>query len=164
MKDLLKGDKQKASPFLIVGAGNPLRGDDGFGSAVIDSLGAADLPAEIQTVKMSGDGFQLLSLWKGFDKVILCDALMASKNIGELMVFELGDKAVEKEIFPFSTHSFSLAETIELGRMLNELPARLCIVGVRASRFTLGQEMSPVVKNSVSGAVDIIREKIGQWR
>ena len=58
---------------LVVGIGNPLRGDDGVGPAVAALLRARAHPG-VQVAEVHADPIALLDLWAGRRRVVLVDA------------------------------------------------------------------------------------------
>ena len=66
------------SSVKIIGAGNPLRGDDGAGAAVAERLRAKGFPAEA----FDGDGAELMEAWRGYDHVFLIDAAVSGASPG----------------------------------------------------------------------------------
>lgn len=60
--------------LLVVGFGNPLMADDGFGSAVIDILRDADPPPTV-TATVVPDILHLRSAWQGQPAVWMIDAV-----------------------------------------------------------------------------------------
>lgn len=66
-----------------------------------------------------------------------------------------------REAFTVSTHTFGVAEAIELGRVLGRLPASLVIYGIEAGRFDQGAEPQPAVLAAVERvAQEILRETL----
>jgi hydrogenase maturation protease len=59
--------------ILVVGAGNPDRGDDGIGPVVARQL-ARRLPADVTVLTRSGDMLALVDDWAMFDAVFCIDA------------------------------------------------------------------------------------------
>ena len=59
------------------------------------------------------------------------------------------------------THAFGLAETIELARALDRLPARLLVYGIEGACFEAGDELSPPVRAAVDAVREELRERLG---
>ena len=60
-------------------------------------------------------------------------------------------RALPAELFRGSTHLIGLAEAIELGRALDQLPARLLVVGIEGASFTAGAAADPPGRASGGG-------------
>ncbi|MFN4152349.1 MAG: hypothetical protein ACK4IX_15520, partial [Candidatus Sericytochromatia bacterium] len=65
-----------------------------------------------------------------------------------------------KKFFNYSTHAFSLAESIELSRVLGELPDNLIIYGIEGKNFSTGQNVSKEVEKSIYDVVNKIENYI----
>jgi hydrogenase maturation protease len=137
------------SAVRIIGVGNADRGDDGLGLAVIAALEAAPPPgAELATAR--ADMLALLDAWGPTDRVFLVDALAPGGAPGRLVRIDAGAAPVTDELGAFaSTHAFNLAETIELGRALGRLPARLVVYGIEGVDFAAGAALSPAVARAL---------------
>ena len=68
---------------LVLGLGNPLMADDGFGPAVVGALREAGLPRGA-TVAEAPDVLQLSRLWQGEAEVWLVDAIAAGDPPGTI--------------------------------------------------------------------------------
>jgi hydrogenase maturation protease len=133
---------------LVVGIGNPDRGDDGFGAAVIARL-RGHVPPAVRLAARSGDILGLIDEWDGFDAVVLIDAAAPIARTGR--VHRLDPTAGPLPIgwsVP-STHAFGLGETVELARRLGRLPRRLVLYLVEGEEFGTGAALSPVVESAI---------------
>lgn len=59
---------------LILGLGNPLRGDDGVGTAVITTLQNEPLPPDVDVVDGGTAGLELVLLLQKYRRVLVVDA------------------------------------------------------------------------------------------
>jgi hydrogenase maturation protease len=59
--------------------------------------------------------------------------------------------------FGVSSHAVGLAEVIELGRVLKQLPPHLSVVGIEGADFRPGAGLSPAVARAVPKAVRLVR-------
>jgi hydrogenase maturation protease len=133
---------------LVIGCGNRERGDDGVGAVVVERLRELGMNAEIQT----GEALGLIEAWRGFDDVIVVDAMVTGASAGTLRVWD-GGKQMPTGRSTASTHGLGVAEAIELARVLGRLPARLRVYGIEANRVGLGNELSPEVQCAVEEVV-----------
>ena len=120
----------------IIGIGTPHRGDDEAGLLAARHLGAPE---------HSGDGLALLDLWAGAEEVILIDAVAGGGAPGDILEFDGRDAPLDAAGLRGSTHTFGVAEAIEMARALGRLPARLTIYAIVGSRFDQGAKASPEV-------------------
>jgi len=141
--------------LLVAGIGNPDRGDDGFGAAVIARL-RGHVPAGVRLLACSGDVLGLIDEWDGFDAVVLVDAAAPIARPGRVHRLDLAGGPLPIAWSPPSTHSFGLGETVELARRLGRLPRRLVAYLVEGERFATGAALSPLVAR----AVETVAEQI----
>src|SRR5512142_1763686 len=123
--------------LLVVGMGNEFRSDDAVGLVVARRISARRLP-EVVVLEESGEGVALMERWKGARQAILVDAVSSGAKPGTIHRFDAHLRSIPAKFFHSSTHSFGLAEAVELARALGELPPRLVVYGIEASRFTAG--------------------------
>jgi len=57
--------------MLVIGLGNPLRGDDGVGIWIAEQIAAADWPDVMVLAIESGEPTQLIEAWAGATRVSL---------------------------------------------------------------------------------------------
>jgi hydrogenase maturation protease len=141
--------------MLIIGCGNPDRGDDAAGILVARRLRQLGLDA----LEHTGDGFALLDLWNGIEEVILVDAMVSGGNPGAVSVWDPGaTPRCSTNDYRCSTHVYGPSEAIELARVLGRLPPRMRIYGIEASQFQPGAPVS----REVLAAVDQVVGEITQ--
>jgi len=152
----------------ILGIGHSMRGDDEVGLEITrrwrDSQGADYPQYTIEAETAESPGLTLLGLIAGLDAAILVDAVQSGAPPGTL------HKLIEEDLLDFSagtgsTHRWGTAETLSLGRKLapEDLPERIFIIGVEAVQFTLGEGLSPAVRNAIPEAVEMIDEILGEF-
>ncbi|MBI5464459.1 MAG: hydrogenase maturation protease [Ignavibacteriales bacterium] len=137
---------------LVVGVGNPMRGDDAIGLLVAGQLRSLSLP-EVAIIEHNGDGAALMERWKGFDRVVVVDAVRAEKTPGTVVRFDAGAKPVRAEFATSSSHAFGIGEAIELARMLEELPPSLTVLGVVGKEFRINGTITPEVARAAESVV-----------
>ena len=111
---------------LIVGIGNAMRGDDAAGLIAARMVCGDD----VEVIELESNILSLLDLWDGYDTVILIDAVSSGAPRGTIHCWDVRNDRIPFEMFACSTHQFSVAETIELGKILDNLPRSLWIVGI----------------------------------
>lgn len=144
-------------PMLVIGVGNPYRRDDGFGLAVLSRLQDLALPG-VSIVEESGEPAALIARWSGHPLVIMVDAVSSGAAPGSIHQLECGNGIwdVGSRRSSASTHGLGVADAVELGGLLDQLPARLVILGVETQDVTNGTGLS----TRVAAAVDPVVGKI----
>jgi len=142
---------------LVIGVGNPDRGDDGAGTAVARQLmGRNDCALEVR--ECTGDATLLMSAWTGFDDVILVDACRGAGPSGS--IHRIGPDEVDRVAWlqHASTHSLGVATAIGLARVLGTLPSRLVIYAIEARHSLEGEGLSPEVDHAVHEVVALVMQ------
>lgn len=130
---------------LVIGVGNAMRQDDGAGPVLVSRL-RRTWSRRCEWAVRSGEGAALMLLWAGRGTVIVVDAVCSGAPPGTIHRIEAHRESVPSRFFNYSTHAFSLAEAVELSRVMGTLPDRLLIFGVEGERFDAGEELSQPVK------------------
>jgi hydrogenase maturation protease len=143
---------------VVIGVGNPLRGDDAAGVVVAGYL-RSRVPEGVEVVACDAEPSRLMEAWEGAESVLLVDTVASGAPPGTLHRFEAGDEAVPARTFRSSTHAIGIADTIELARALGRLPRRVRVYGIEAGGFTTGAELTPAVESAVAFLVkDVLHD------
>ncbi len=143
---------------LVIGVGNPYRGDDGVGPAVARAV--ADLaPETVAVLEYGGEGAGLAEMWTGMDTVILVDAVSSGGTPGTVHRFDARETPIPVGLLHHSSHAFGVAEAVELARAVGRLPPRLIVYGIVGERFAPGSGLTGAVEGAVPRVVDrIVRD------
>lgn len=144
---------------IFIGVGNPFRSDDGVGAAVVRRL-RGEVPPGVKVQEESGDGTELLEAWKDADCVILVDAVLSGAPPGTIHRLDAREEKLPTWFSHSSTHSFGVAEAIELARAMGDLPPRLVVYGIEGLDFSPGTELSPEVAEVIPAAANLILQEI----
>ena len=144
---------------IVVGVGNPLRGDDGVGLEVARRL-RERAGAGVTVRELEGEGIALLDLWEGARAVLLIDSVRSGAPPGTIHRVEATERPLPAELrSSTSTHAVGVGDAIELARALGRLPRPLVVYGVEGDRFETGAALSPDVAAAVDRLADaLLRE------
>lgn len=144
------------STILVIGVGNPWRGDDAAGVLIARKF--SDLALEGVIVREeSGEGAALIEAWTGVQSVILFDAANSGAAPGSIHRLSPNRDGIPSGVFHYSTHAFSVAEAIELSRALGSLPKRFTLFGIEGKCFDAG---APVSKEVLAAVEEVAAEAI----
>ncbi len=126
---------------IVLALGNPLRGDDGVGAAVIEALAAAGVPQGVDLVDGGTPGLETVLLLQGYQRAIIIDAAAMGREPGVWVRFTPDEVVLPSEDSGLrgTLHDAGLAEALQLGKMLGILPGELVIFGVQP--LQLGWEL-----------------------
>jgi hydrogenase maturation protease len=151
-----------ARPRVIVGCvGNLLRGDDGFGPAVAQSL-EGSLPSGAELVETGIGGIALLQeLMAGCDGLVLVDAVDRDEPPGTVFVIE---PEVGEAVHVPDVHLANPERVLTMAKAMGALPDRVRIVGCQPARAgEPGEGLSAPVERAVEVAAEKVREVVAGW-
>jgi hydrogenase maturation protease len=129
---------------LIIGVGNPWRGDDAAGIEVALRVGG---------LAFEGDGTGLVDAWAGADDVVIVDAAAPGTAPGTVHRFDASTAPLPAHRLRSSSHHFGVADAIELARALDRLPPVLRVYAIEGEDFGAGRKLSPPVRRAVEALV-----------
>jgi len=146
--------------LLVAGVGNVLRGDDGFGPAVVDRLGP--LPDGVDVVETGIGGIALLQeLMAGCDGLVLVDAIDQGALPGTVFAIE---PDVREAPHVADVHLANPQRVLSMAKGMGCLPERVLIVGCQpAGMDELGAGLSAAVERALPAAVARVEHTIREW-
>lgn len=143
---------------LIAGFGNVLRGDDGFGVAVLQRLGERGIASEdVELLDVGTGGIRLAQeLITPYDRLIVIDATTRGGAPGTVYSLVVDDVVATREI---DMHTTVPSRALEVAKALGTLPAQIYLVGCEpGSVDVLTTELSAPVAAAVDEAVRRVEE------
>lgn len=141
-------------PPIVIGIGNPDRGDDAVGVRVARRVAAERL--DVLALEFD-DPSEALDAWDPEDTVIVADAISSGGTPGDIRVVDVVEHKLPSGNWSAGgTHALGLAAVVELARSLDMMPRRLVVVGVEAAQFTHGAPMSDAVVAALPAATDAV--------
>lgn len=150
---------------LVVGCGNPLLGDDGFGPAVIQSLEAQDILGDHIGLFDAGTSvrellFDLLLARKMPQKLILIDAVQQSNLLpGEIVCIDV-DQIPENKKADYSLHQFPTINMLKELRDTSAIDIDIYAVQVGIIPQRVKQGLSGPVKEAIPKLCQLIGVKL----
>lgn len=140
--------------ILILGVGNLLFTDEGFGIRVIEKLQERfDFADNVSVVDGGVLGLSLLGVISEADRLIVVDAIRNQGKPGTLYRLE-GKEIPERIRAKNSLHQVDLLETLTLCQALDKVPQTV-ILGVEPENIeTLGIELTPTIQTKVDPMID----------
>ena len=150
----------------LIGLGYDLHGDAAAGLEIVQRWidGSREYPGvEIDALLLDEPGVDMLAQITGLEAAILVDALRGGGPAGEVGKFS-GETLEELIHSKNPPHGWAAAEPLSLGHKLvnKDLPKTLVLIGVVGANFTLGEELSPVVRSSIPEALEMIEGVISE--
>ena len=156
------GDAKAPMPAtLILGLGNPLRGDDGVGVRVAQMLAGRRLPGDVEVVDGGTQGLGLVALLEGRRRAIVVDAANVGRAPGQFVRFSLEEaRLLGQDEGRFSVHDAGLREALLLARALGVLPEEVVIFGVQPARVEWEAGLSPQVEAALPALARAVQREV----
>jgi len=147
----------------VIGLGNVLMSDDGFGPFVVRVLEATyDCPPGVEFVDAGTPGLDLVPYLLDADAVIFVDTVSSAGVPGEIRVY---DREAILRVPPQTRtggHDPALKEALLTVAAAGAGPARVTLVGAIPEWVETGVVLSPRLEAAVGPAVGTIVETIGR--
>lgn len=144
--------------MIVAGIGNPYRGDDGAGWAVIQELEKTADPKFLR--KCRADAGELMEIFKSCPAVTIVDACLADAPSGSWRRIDAIEEAIPPERSQTSTHGFSLIQIIDLAKTIRQLPDQLIIYAIAGKEFRMQNRLSAAVSQAVMEVAQTIDREI----
>ena len=144
---------EDVAPILVIGIGNPSRGDDALGPLCIERLASLHLPH----VELISD-FQLQVEYAldllGRRQVIFVDAALDGPA-----PFDFTPTSAAEDN-SYSSHAMSPAALLQACRMLYDERPKAWVLGIRGEVFTLGAELSQAAAGHLEAALAYLSARL----
>jgi len=148
---------------LILGVGNLLRSDDGVGLHIIEALRKEHLKDNVDLIE-AVSGLDILDAIKGYDRIILVDAIKTGGEPGIIYQLSLEDFKDKQTVNSFSTHlNMDIPTMLELGNRLfpEKMPEDIQIIAIEAEDITtISDKCTPKVEKAIPEVVELIKRLI----
>lgn len=146
---------------LVIGFGNPDRGDDAAGPLVARAL-AGRIAAHL--LERHDDALALIDEWRGAEALVLIDAAAPMGCPGRIHVLDIAAADLPRDLAAGSTHAFGLPEAVALSRRLGTLPSRAMVYAIEGVCFEPGALVTAEVAAAVAAVAMQIQAFLGAPR
>lgn len=155
VKDALEEWLKGCSKLIILGIGNPLRGDDSLGLEIVRRL-KGKLPRGVIVIEGGLTPENFIGKIRKIkpSHVLLVDAAHFGGKPGEIRLI----RSKQISCATISTHAISLSILVELIR--EETNAKIILLGVEPKNLGLGAEISPEIREAIEQSVKIIVDAV----
>lgn len=152
------------APLLVLGIGNVLWADEGFGVRCVEALHQRfAFPEHVHLVDGGTQGMYLLDHLCSSPRVLVFDAIDFKLDPGTLKVYRDAEVPVWADTL-MSLHQASFQELLSLARLRDRFPERITLIGVQPGVLDdLGGSLSPLVRARVDEAVALAVAELAAW-
>ena len=153
----MNGEHTEPQTTLVLGVGNVIMGDEGFGVRVAQRLKEIDLHDNIRVEEGGVGGFNLLGSLEGVKRLIVVDVMMTDIEPGEVCFFRPGPDLAEPGKRIISFHQVGVLELVQMWSLLGYKPEIFFLV-TRPQKLEWSTELSAPVRSAAAKAVSLLEE------
>ena len=152
------------SYITVLGIGNILLSDEGFGVRVVEELQkCCKFPEEVEVLDGGTLGLDLLRFIKGTKKLVLLDAVDGGKEPGTLYHLT-GDDVSAYFHGQVSLHELGIKDILTDLELTDKKVEEVVIIGVQPLSLEVGLELTPLIQGKVQAAVHAVKEELARWK
>jgi hydrogenase maturation protease len=157
-----EGDPPGGGRVAVVGLGNVLMGDDGFGPFVVQQLLARfEFPDRVTVTDLGTPGLDLIPFIDGAAVLVVVDTVALDEPPGAVRVFRGEELRAAPRSARLSPHDPGLLEALDMLELGGEGPREVVLVGVVPQRCGVGPGLSEVARGAVDEAMAAVVEHLG---
>ena len=149
--------------ILVLGLGNSIMTDDGFGVEVVNTLASRyHFQDEVTLLDGGTLGLDLLPRLEGVESLLIIDALDMRDEPGRIFRLE-GAEVPKAFASKLSVHQMGLQDLLAVAELQGHVPRRLVVWGVQPACIEMGTELTAAVQAAVATVVDKVLEELQGW-
>ena len=147
----------------VLGVGNVLLSDEGFGVRVAETLDAAyDFPDDVQVLDGGVLGMELLRFVEGTEKLLILDALKEGGADGRCRRLA-GDEVRAHFREKLSAHEIGVQDVLTFLEVTGKPIGEVVVIGAEPKSLEAGLSLSKEMEPRVSEAAAMAAEELSRW-
>lgn len=153
------------SSILVLGIGNVLWADEGFGVRCVEALASAvALPEHVRLLDGGTQGLYLLPFLEEADALLVFDAIDYGLEPGTLKLVRDDEVPAFMGARKMSLHQTGFQDVIATAQLLGRCPHKLTLIGCQPVELEdYGGGLRPQVAAAIPGALDLARAELAAW-
>jgi hydrogenase maturation protease len=150
---------------LVLGIGNVLWADEGFGVRAVEALNAGyRFPESVRVMDGGTQGLFLLPYVQAAHKLLVFDAIDFGLAAGTMRLIRDGEVPRYMGAKKVSMHQTGFQEVLASAALLDELPERLVLIGVQPETLDdYGASLCPAIKARIPEALALALGVLNEW-
>lgn len=150
------------SRINVIGLGNVLYGDEGFGVAAVNRFKElSTFPETVHCIDGGTQGIYLLDYLESCDAVIVFDALIPLEYDTDVYVYR-NDELPAFIHRKMSSHQMGFSELLGIAKLHGKMPKEVVLIGIppRSLELTIGlsNEVAQLLPKAVTAAQTMVQE------
>lgn len=148
---------------IVMGIGNILLRDEGFGVKVIEYLRRqVAVPSDVELMDGGTLGLDLVPYLAEAERLIILDCVQGGKEPGTFYDFR-GEAVTEYFQQAVSLHDIGIQEVLAVLKVIGAPLNQVIVLGVQPESLDLGLELSEVVAKQVRPTAETVAEILTSW-
>ncbi|RQM44276.1 HyaD/HybD family hydrogenase maturation endopeptidase [Paraburkholderia bannensis] len=162
---MLTSPQSGAPAIVVLGIGNVLWADEGFGVRCIEALQQRfEFAPHVSLMDGGTQGLYLVQYVQAADSLLIFDAVDYGLAPGTLKIVEDDDVPAFLGVRKMSLHQTGFQEVLMLARLTGRYPRRVLLVGCQPNEVDdYGGSLRPAVKASLERALELGVERLAAW-
>ncbi|SDH26865.1 HyaD/HybD family hydrogenase maturation endopeptidase [Roseospirillum parvum] len=155
-----------AGPTLVLGIGNLLWADEGFGVRVVEALAEGWTFDDPEVTVMDGgtQGLYLVQYVTEARNLLVVDAVDYGRPPGDTVIVRGAEVPRFAGLRKLSLHQTGFQEVMAAAELLGGGPERVTLIGVQAGDLeTWGGPLTPPVRARLAPTVDLVLAELATW-
>ncbi len=150
-----------ATRTYVLGLGNVLMGDDGFGPAAVrEFLEHYEVGPDVEVIDLGTPGLDLTPWLVDTHHVIFVDTVKAPLAPGAMRIYDKADLTKHAPFARTGPHDPGVKECVFTLEFAGRAPSHITIVGVVPDIVGMSLDLSPAVSAAVPAAVEAIADAL----
>ena len=148
----------------VLGVGNILLQDEGFGVRVIEEMTRRfSFPPYVQVLDGGTLGMELLRFLDGTEKLILVDAIAGGQPPGTLYQF-YNDEVTAYFKEKVSAHELGIQDVLAVLGVLEQPISEMAVLGVEPESLAVSLDLTDTVAAQVDAIIELIINQLEAWQ
>jgi hydrogenase maturation protease len=150
--------------ILVLGLGNTIMTDDGFGVRVVETLSSRYRFSERDVRLLDGGtlGLDLLPHLEDVERLLIVDALEMKSPAGTTFRLE-GEEVPRAFASKLSVHQMGVQDLLAVAELMGHLPQELVVWGVQPECIEMGTELTTTVAAAIEPVVEGVLGELRRW-
>lgn len=145
----------------VLGLGNVLMGDDGFGPAAVRAfLERYDVGPEVEVIDLGTPGLDLTPWMADSYHVVIVDTVKSKGDAGAIRIYNKADLMKSAPFARTGPHDPGVKECVFTLEFAGRAPEHITVVGAVPDRVGMSIELSPALDAAVPLAADAIADAL----
>ena len=149
------------APVLVLGVGNILMRDEGFGVRTVEALQKReDIPQGVELLDGGTAGHDLIDAIENRKKIIVVDCVRGGCEAGSIYRFSPNDVREQGNYNMTSLHQVGILEILALSQAFGNPPQEVIIFGVEPFFTDLHMSLSLQIEAKIPKVIELIMQEL----